>query len=145
MEKLVKREIEFRAWNFPTKTMFYDVQNGVVAQNEKDQYVLGVTLGTLAKDAGTALMQFTGLCDKNGKKIFEGDILQFSNKAEWYKSEWRFGKVELKEVLENHTKYPYERRLIQIPDCYEWLLSGEIQKYWENIGTIFENPELLES
>ena len=96
------------------------------------------------------LMQFTGLKDKNGKEIYEGDILQFSDKLEWYKSHYRFNfdNKERKEIIENilndHIKYPYERREIKIPLCYEWLLSSEIQTYWEVIGNVFENPDLLE-
>ena len=50
---------------------------------------------------------------------------------------------EIKEILEGHVKYPYERRAVNIPEDYEWLLSAEIQHKWEVIGNIHENPELL--
>lgn len=81
-------------------------------------------------------MQFTGLKDSKGVDIYEGDVLQFSDKAEWYKSEFLS-----KEEIEQR---PYERRVVQMIECYEWMLSDEIQCYWEVIGNIYENPNLLE-
>ena len=55
------RDIEFRAWNKRRKIMFTsmtDDGNPVAILNDK----------------GIIPMQYTGLKDKNGKKIFEGDI-----------------------------------------------------------------------
>ena len=91
--------------------------------------------------------QYTGLKDKNGKEIYEGDILQFSNKWEWWRSKFGGGMLasekDYNEVLTDHVKYPYERRVVEIPMDYSWLLSSEIQIYWEVVGNIFQNPELL--
>lgn len=53
------KEIKFRAWNRATKTMHYP-----------DWEELAVRAGL----AEMKLMQYTGLKDKNGVKIFEGDI-----------------------------------------------------------------------
>ena len=87
--------------------------------------------------------QFIGINDKSGVEICDGDIIQFSDKFEWYRSPV-MTKSEIDSVLNDHVKYPYERRAVDIPECYEWLLSPEIQQYWEVIGNIHENPELLE-
>ena len=68
-------EVIYRAWNIPNKTMYHDVQNGVLAENENGQLVLGVTLGTLCKDAGYIVTRYIGVKDVNDKKIFIDDII----------------------------------------------------------------------
>lgn len=119
------RKIKFRAWNIPNKTMYYDVQNGVLAENEKGQLVLGVSLGTLCKDDGSIVMQFTGLHDKNGKEIYEGDILEDT-----------LGRKKLVEY------YKDGFWLNAFLEGAEWSLRRENSSS-KVIGNSFENPELL--
>lgn len=93
------------------------------------------------------LGQFTGLKDKNGKEIYEGDIIVFSDKWEWYKGKYGikmcFANPEERAVLNSdYEKEKLESRVVEIPDFYEWATS-EIQKYWEIVGNIYQNPELL--
>jgi len=65
-----KREIKFRAWDDNFKTMRVDISmsvdysyNGVVPRN------------------GITLIQYTGLKDKNGVEIYEGDVLQATDEV----------------------------------------------------------------
>ncbi len=66
--------------------------------------------------------QFTGLTDKNGKKIFEGDVI------DWDELEWGCPHRELVE-------WNYSQLSIRQDDWGEWC---------EVIGNIHDNPELLE-
>ena len=66
--------------------------------------------------------QFTGLTDKNGQKIFEGDILK------WDSMEWGCGHLEI-------ASWDYELFNMRRNDWEEWC---------EVIGNVYDNPELLE-
>lgn len=83
----MQREIKFRAWNIPNKLMYDNVQDGILAKNEKGQLVLGVSLGKLSRDIGSILMPYTWEQDFNGKEIFVSDILSGKYKVEVYQNE----------------------------------------------------------
>jgi uncharacterized phage protein (TIGR01671 family) len=72
-------------------------------------------------------MQCTGLKDKNGKLIYEGDIIQ----ENWHKYilEWGNGAYVIKDIKRG-TSYMFT--------------SGICKHKSEVIGNIYENPELLE-
>lgn len=94
------------------------------------------------------LMQFTGLTDKNGVEIYEGDIVEFSDKWEWYRSTYgikmRFAdKKEHTKLKAQYDAEPMERREVKIPDCYQELSTSDLKNYWEIIGNVFENPDLI--
>lgn len=79
--------------------------------------------------------QGTDIRDKNDRLIRFGDKLRFTDKVEWYRNEY-FAKVLLgsmtrEDALKEIDKKPYEERTIESVHDYEWLLSSEIQAYWE--------------
>ena len=86
--------------------------------------------------------QYTGLTDKNGNKIFEGDILRYYDDeiqiVEWNKD---FSNLML------HTYCKYERKkgrkvVIENSDGWNWIHDYPLNKM-SIIGNIYDNPELL--
>ncbi len=122
----MNREIKFRIWLFIDKAFHYfDIYEG---------YPSGIAGGVGEPQ------QYTGLKDKNGKEIYEGDIVKLSD--EWLKKSRGFGIFG-----------PYGniwRRFDGTWICsYNHLYSescdplAHIYPPAEVIGNIHENPELL--
>jgi len=138
------KEIKFRAWDRRLKRFSLDFlisPNGRICLNFSGDYV-----NTGDIDDDIELMQYTGLLDKNGKEIYEGDIVTTG------KGEGGFP--------------PYDQeqpRLIEFRNgcwCFDagryedgdwirfgfWTASNEGKnqlKQMEVIGNIYENPKFL--
>jgi uncharacterized phage protein (TIGR01671 family) len=83
------------------------------------------------------VMQFTGLVDKNGKEIYEGDILNFENKFT-YDVRYEDAKFVCHHVKGNGWGKWGDLHRFFDPD---FLVYGGV----EVIGNIYEHPELLSS
>lgn len=125
---------KFRAWTEEGEVMYYDVY-----PFEDDTLLLSYDeIGFDEVPASDfVLMQSTGLRDKNGKEIYEGDIVKFSDCDDdvyvtpvvWDKNYACFG-------VSFGGKYPISFDYLE--EFYTELKDIEV------VGNIYENPELLE-
>lgn len=125
------REIKFKAWDKKGRIL-YPVSELIWTKDGKPQpHRHDITWkyrhGEGAEDS-YVLIQYTGLKDKNGKEIYEGDILQAKTAV---------GDETWSIVVEWGTHHGHED---------EWIgfNIGTTGHVWEVIGNIWETPELLE-
>lgn len=128
------REIKFRAWNYYHRAMVY---SDLMEDENMDEYFSKLSeFFHLVEGVGEPLsmdkvMQYTGLKDKNGKEIYEGDVVKYYLPT---LKTWHSGKVEWNE------------------DWAAFWLNGKdwSELDWvkleqkEVIGNIFENKDLLD-
>ena len=104
------KTIKFNYWNNKEKKMYLQPEGGwdnfPQLLNEGDEY-----------------LQFTGLLDKNGKEIYESDLIIFNSQEKKNRVEW------LKDGCWGINGHPL----------------GLAASQAEIIGNIYENPELLEN
>lgn len=121
------REIKFRAWNTVGKKMHPDSDLVYEWHMIKEQHESGLII----------LLQYTGLKDKSGVDIFEGDILRYVDKA---KIETITREVKFKEgcfIVEECESCDHPIAGICSDENHEGSHVGFV------IGNIYENPELL--
>lgn len=83
--------------------------------------------------------QFTGLKDKNGKEIYEGDIVSFLGRFQEEPFEELVGLVNYSEYI---AAFAIQRSAGHFPSNYWYFFIESYVKDVEIIGNIYENPEL---
>jgi hypothetical protein len=126
------RDIKFRAWDEKEKQMYYDIQDAYDGANDLPEDSFGLFLGrcNFARSPMSKyiVMQFTGVEDKKGAEIYEGDVVK-NERGEAGKVVFAQGRF-VSEYLPPHNWDPME-------PC-DGLLDRQ-----EVIGNIYENSELL--
>ena len=88
------------------------------------------------------LMQFTGLLDKNGKEIYEGDIVRLDKEC-YFSERINFDYPERVGVVEYNSASFFMAKDTSSMLSY-CVHASSITSFWgEVIGNIYENPELL--
>lgn len=122
------REIKFRAWNkvfkkmFPVVNLYLEGTDAGIEMGDEEKGQI-----TVVAFAHLDLMQYTGLKDKNGKEIYEGDVVKYidaSNTVNHLIVKWNESNA-----------------------CFDigWVRTDFASNCGEVIGNIYENSELLEA
>ena len=151
------RTIKFRAWdkfghqmiNHIKWVQFDHNSNFILIRSEYDLNVKnGENSDEYERYANHVdLMQFTGFLDKNGKEVYEGDIIktQVEDDMNWGDDDEKriFTDDAVTSVIEwNDEASGYFLPSSLVVDDYLPSLTDE-SLYFEVIGNIYENPELL--
>ncbi len=126
----MNREIKFRIWDIENKEMlkvqeldFEPTFYGGRIAIRPDQY------NDYFDTEDMILMQYTGLRDKNGKEIYEGDIVKITGSKE----------IDIGKVI-----YEYNGFIVDVMNMDRFYGRVHLlEKFTEVIGNIYEDSELL--
>lgn len=126
------RSIKFRAWDTAAKQMLTNTSLSVRFDGE---VVHAVDTDNAWKHVD--LMQFAGLYDKNGKEIYEGDVVQF-----YMDGVGKGEGLQMRVVKWSPTITGFDPFNDYSQHCCNWSVD---MKTVEIIGNIYENPALVET
>lgn len=118
---------KFRAWNIENEKYIYGIEKGLNVLSQAGN-IRVLSLREIDDNEFYHLEQCTGLKDKNGKLIYEGDI------------------VETHDYTTEHSQIIFDKGcyILKSKDVAMYEHLSNYEKECEVIGNIHENPELLE-
>lgn len=153
------REIKFRAW-IPSHLRMVEVCD-LDMKGESISFIDYDGFYIVKWLSDVKLMQYTGVKDKNGKEIYEGDILLSTTEDGVFLVSIGFGysekdndilgafklKIEKQLSLSQYFE-DFDDKLIKLVNKYNIPIEEEnnikcINDGWQIIGNIYKNPELI--
>lgn len=146
---------KFRAWLKKEQKMDNYIDH--ISWLEDELYCIGDGITYMVSAEDLELMQSTGLFDRNGKEIFEGDVLKFNDEWNEYCHEgYVDGSVEGVNYVEvvrseacfefGKTKYPDSSLFILMEDEHlnfkDFIKSEDFE--FEIIGNVWEDGDLID-
>ena len=127
--KSINKVVDVLTIDFKNKTVILDIDTGKVEPSNVFWWP-----ETALNFEDVEIMQSTGLFDKDGVEIFEGDIL--TDEGNFENDYWDYATIEFDKT--DYTYYIHWKReevCENITDCHKYTVTGNI----------YENKELLEN
>lgn len=132
----MNREIKFRGKDFLKEEWVYGdlvkTKNFVAIKKTNGDYFHPTQVSP------STVGQYTGLKDRNGKKIFEGDILEYIGKRKD-----NMNKVYRRKVVFHEGMFALLSKELPAYSALNYHCMKDGRSAWRVIGNVHDNPELM--